>query len=68
MLIFVVVGVIFAFHWLTVGRYRETTDDAYVGGNVVQITARSEGTVVSIHADEMDPVQQGQTFGDAERC
>jgi membrane fusion protein (multidrug efflux system) len=61
-LIFALAGGISAWHWLTVGQYRETTDDAYVGGNVVQITPRSEGTVVSIHADEMDPVQQGQTL------
>jgi membrane fusion protein (multidrug efflux system) len=61
-LIFALAGGISAWRWLTVGQYRETTDDAYVGGNVVQITPRSEGTVVSIHADEMDPVQQGQTL------
>jgi membrane fusion protein (multidrug efflux system) len=61
-LIFAAAGAIAVWHWLTVGQYRETTDDAYVGGNVVEITPRSDGTVVSIHADEMDPVQQGQTL------
>jgi len=59
---FVLAAAGFAWHWLTVGQYRESTDDAYVGGNVVQITPRSEGTVVSIHADEMDPVRQGETL------
>ena len=62
LLIFLVAGGGFAGYWLTVGQYRESTDDAYVGGNVVQITPRSEGTVVSIHAEEMDPVRQGQTL------
>ena len=37
----------------------ETTDDAYVGGNLVQITAQIAGTVVSIHADETDYVKSG---------
>ena len=41
-LIFLAAGGVFAWRWLTVGQYRETTDDAYVGGNVVQITPRSE--------------------------
>jgi membrane fusion protein, multidrug efflux system len=59
-LLFLLAGGGFAWHWLAVGRYRETTDNAYVGGNVVQITPRSAGTVVAIYADEMDPVHQGQ--------
>jgi membrane fusion protein (multidrug efflux system) len=59
MLVFLVAGGAAAWHWWAVGQYRETTDNAYVGGNVVQITPRSAGTVVAIYADEMDPVQQG---------
>ena len=59
-LIFLGAGALAGWHWVTVGRYREFTDDAYVDGNLVRITARSEGTVVSISADEMDPVRQGQ--------
>jgi membrane fusion protein (multidrug efflux system) len=60
LLIFLSAGGGIAWHWLAVGQYRETTDNAYVGGNVVQITPRSAGTVVTIYADEMDPVRQGQ--------
>jgi membrane fusion protein (multidrug efflux system) len=59
-LIFLLVGGGFAWRWVAVGQYRETTDNAYVGGNVVQIMPRSAGTVVTIYAGEMDPVQQGQ--------
>jgi membrane fusion protein (multidrug efflux system) len=44
------------------GRWYESTDDAYVNGNVVQITARIPGTVVSIGADNNDFVKQGQTL------
>ena len=53
-------GGAFLAYWLTIGQYRESTDDAYVGGNVLQITPRRAGTVVTIHADEMDQVIQGQ--------
>ena len=65
-LIFLSAGAGIAWHWLAVGQYRETTDNAYVGGNVVQITPRSAGTVVTIYADEMDPVRQGQPLVELE--
>lgn len=61
-LFFLIGGAVAAWHWLTIGQYKAFTDDAYVNGNLVRITARSEGTVVSISADEMDPVHQGQVL------
>ena len=33
-------------YWAQVLRYHQTTDDAYVSGNVVQITPQISGTVV----------------------
>jgi membrane fusion protein (multidrug efflux system) len=48
--------------WSTVLRYRETTDDAYVAGNVVQVTPQIAGTVVSIGADDTQFVKAGQTL------
>ena len=47
-------------HALLVGRYHETTDNAYVGGNLVQVTPEINGTVVAIHADDTDLVVAGQ--------
>lgn len=44
------------------GRWHEGTDDAYVNGNVVQITPQITGTVVSIGADDGDLVQKGQVL------
>jgi membrane fusion protein, multidrug efflux system len=41
------------------GRWYESTDDAYVNGNIVQITPRISGTVISIGADDGDLVKQG---------
>jgi len=49
----------FAFHWLH-GRHFESTDNAYVQANVVQITPQIGGTVRSIHADDTDFVKAGQ--------
>ena len=48
-----------AWHFL-VGRWYESTDDAYVGGNVVEITPQIPGTVVGIGADDNDFVEAGQ--------
>ncbi len=46
-------------HWF-VGRHQLDTDNAYVVGNVLQITPQVGGTVLSIQADETDFVQAGQ--------
>ncbi|MCE0914252.1 MULTISPECIES: HlyD family secretion protein [unclassified Pseudomonas] len=45
-----------------VGRWYESTDDAYVNGNVVEITPLVTGTVTSIGADDGDLVHAGQVL------
>ncbi|WP_175655698.1 HlyD family efflux transporter periplasmic adaptor subunit [Burkholderia ambifaria] len=42
-----------------VGRWYETTDNAYAQGNVVELTPQVTGTVVSIDADDGDLVHAG---------
>jgi membrane fusion protein (multidrug efflux system) len=42
----------------------EETDDAYVGGNIVSITARDGGTVLALHADNTQMVKRGQPLID----
>src|SRR5947209_10094783 len=59
---FAAIGIAFAFWWFTAGRYYESTDDAYVGGNLVQITPQVAGTVIAIHADDTNYVKAGQTL------
>ena len=44
------------------GRFYESTDDAYVNGNVVEITPLVTGTVTSIGADDGDLVHAGQVL------
>ena len=56
----VVVGIIWALYHFLIGRWYESTDDAYVNGNVVQITPQVPGTVVAIGADDNDFVREGQ--------
>ena len=59
----VVVGAIAWTLWyLLVARWHESTDDAYVQGNVVSITPQTQGTVVSIGADDGMKVVAGQVL------
>ncbi|MEX1828449.1 HlyD family efflux transporter periplasmic adaptor subunit [Luteibacter sp. CQ10] len=44
------------------GRWYEDTDDAYVNGNVVQITPQIAATVLSITADDGDLVHKGDVM------
>ena len=55
-----VAGGAWGIYWATVLRYTQATDDAYVGGNVVQITPQISGTVIAIGADDTQFVKAGQ--------
>jgi membrane fusion protein (multidrug efflux system) len=48
-----------AYEWLVASHY-EATDNAYVQGNVIQITPQIGGTVMAIMADDTDFVKAGQ--------
>ena len=58
--VLVTVGAVYGAYWAQVVRYHQSTDDAYVGGNVVQITPQISGTVVAIGADDTQFVKAGQ--------
>jgi membrane fusion protein (multidrug efflux system) len=60
--LFIAAGIGYAVYWALVARYVESTDDAYVGGNLVQITPQVSGTVLTIGADDTDYVKAGQTL------
>lgn len=47
-------------YWALVLRHYESTDNAYVQGNMVQVTPQIAGTVISINADDTDKVTAGQ--------
>ena len=48
-----------AYEWLVASHY-ESTDNAYVQGNIIQITPQIGGTVQAIYADDTDFVKAGQ--------
>jgi membrane fusion protein (multidrug efflux system) len=50
-----------AYEWLVASHY-ESTDNAYVQGNVIQITPQTGGTVTAILADDNDFVKAGQAL------
>jgi membrane fusion protein (multidrug efflux system) len=49
-------------YWSIALRNAESTDDAYVNGNVVQITSQVPGTVVAVGANDTDFVKAGTTL------
>ena len=55
-----VAGIAYGAYWALVLNHFESTDNAYVQGNVVQITPQVGGTVVAINADDTDFVKAGQ--------
>src|SRR5690606_23882174 len=59
---FILIAIIYGLWWMLVGAHFENTDDAYVHGNLVQITPQVPGTIVSIEADDTDMVQAGQAL------
>jgi membrane fusion protein (multidrug efflux system) len=60
--IFIVIGALRAAYWVLVLAKREKTDDAYVNGNRVVISAQISGTVVAVLADDTQLVNAGQVL------
>ncbi len=60
--VFVLVALGWFLLWLLVLSKREKTDNAYVGGNQVAISAQVPGTVVAIMADDTQKVDAGQVL------
>ncbi len=66
--VFILAGAGFTLWWLLHGQYHETTDDAYVSGNLVQITPQVAGTVLAIRADDTDYVKSGNTLVELDKA
>src|SRR4029434_10685304 len=56
---FALCGIAYGAYWALAQRYVQATDDAYVSGNIVQITPQIAGTVVGIGADDTQFVKAG---------
>ncbi|MDW2982505.1 MAG: HlyD family efflux transporter periplasmic adaptor subunit [Rhodanobacter sp.] len=59
---FVLAALLWFLLWFFVFSTREKTDNAYVGGNQVAISAQVPGTVVAILADDTQHVEAGQVL------
>lgn len=55
----IILGGGYAYHQFY-GQYYESTEDAYVQGNLVSIAPRVNGTVTQVYAESGDYVEQGQ--------
>jgi membrane fusion protein, multidrug efflux system len=53
-------ALVYGGYWLFDGRFFESTDDAYVNGDVVQITSEVPGTVLALKVDDTQVVSAGQ--------
>ena len=57
--LFVIAGIAYGVYYATVLTQRETTDNAYVGGNMITLTSQVSGNVQEIRADETQMVKAG---------
>jgi len=60
--LFIAAAAAYLGYWASVARWHQATDDAYVDGNVVEITPQISGTVVEIGADDTQFVRQGEAL------
>lgn len=49
----------FAYGWWTVGRFSQSTDDAYVGGDVTVIAPKVSGFIAQLAVQDNQPVHAG---------
>ncbi|NIF74032.1 MULTISPECIES: HlyD family secretion protein [unclassified Burkholderia] len=56
----VIAAIAYGLYYFLVARFHEETDDAYVNGNVVQITPQVTGTVIAVNADDTQSIRIGE--------
>lgn len=57
-----IAAIAYGIYWFITNGKHEDTDNAYVNGNIVQITPQIAGTVSAIDAQDTDFVRAGQTL------
>ncbi len=62
LLLFLLAGIGAGAWWYLFLRFEESTDDAYVAGNVLRIMPQVGGKVVAVDVDDNDMVAAGQTL------
>lgn len=56
---FLILGIAFLLYWWIWGQFKETTNDTYVNGNMVEITPQVAGIITKIYTDNTQLVEQG---------
>lgn len=60
LLVLLVASADYGYHWWTAGRFIESTDDAYVGGDITQIAPRIAGFIQAVLVEDHQYVDAGQ--------
>lgn len=55
-------GLAWGAHWFLYERHFESTDDAYVASDIVQVTSEVPGTVLGVRVDDTQSVTSGQAL------
>ena len=58
----ILAALLYGAYWLFSARFYESTDDAYVASDIVQITSEIPGTVLGVRVDDTQRVVQGQAL------
>jgi membrane fusion protein, multidrug efflux system len=58
--IFLFCGIVYAVYWLIWGQFSESTNDAYVNGNMIMVTPQEKGIITTILVDNTQLVEAGQ--------
>jgi membrane fusion protein (multidrug efflux system) len=67
-LIVVVGGGLWLARWFLEARNFQSTDDAYISSDMVQITSEVPGTVLAVDVDDTQSVQRGQPLAELDRA
>jgi membrane fusion protein (multidrug efflux system) len=52
-------AIVWSVHWFLVSSHYESTDDAYISSDLVQITSEIPGTVLAVRVDDTQSVDRG---------
>ena len=52
-------GVVFFIWWVSKGRFIQTTDDAYIGGNITTVASKVSGYISAIEVRDNQSVKKG---------
>jgi membrane fusion protein (multidrug efflux system) len=50
----------YSIYWLIYSHHSESTDDAYVAGNLIRVAPRITGTVLAVYVEDTDKVKRDQ--------